>query len=522
MARPRNKRPVSVEIYQSDYDHLWHGYITVGVKPNGKPDRRHRTGKTRDECEAKVRELEDEIAAKKLAPAGRAPTVEQYLTGWLAGLRHRYKTMEDYRRVVTTQLIPLLGGHRLTDDGLRPEHVRNMMETVEANLSASAAHRAHRILRSALSDAVREELLTRNVAKLVRPPTVEEKEIEPLTVKEVRAVLGQIYQLPRNQARWLLALTYGMRQGETLALARHRPDQPRLPGDIDLEAATLTVREKQLRHRWLHGCADPARCARWMHGCATSKRCDRDAWQCPSRTVRCRTKACPPQWRHGCDVEPCGKSLAYVCPARVKVRTCKRHLGAGGCPELCPPGCTGHARTCPQRRGGGLVKEPPKSNAGKRTLVLPPPIIDALRRDEAQQQADRELAANLWRDSGLWFTGPLGQPIDPRADYQQWQDMLAAARVAPARLHDARHTAATFLLVLGVDNRTVMDMLGWSQESMLDRYQHVVDELRKEAASRIEQLWWPAPPGPGSDPGTATDHATAPDQGRRRGYLHAV
>ena len=67
-----------------------------------------------------------------------------------------------------------------------------------------------------------------------------------------------------------------------------------------------------------------------------------------------------------------------------------------------------------------------------------------------------------------------------------------AAGVRDARLHDARHTAATMLLVQGVDSRTVMDLLGWSQVTMTRRYQHVVDELRTEATRRIGALLWPA------------------------------
>jgi integrase len=62
--------------------------------------------------------------------------------------------------------------------------------------------------------------------------------------------------------------------------------------------------------------------------------------------------------------------------------------------------------------------------------------------------------------------------------------------VRPARLHDARHTAATFLLVQGVDQRVVMDMLGWTSPTMTARYQHVVPELVEEANRRMSELLW--------------------------------
>ncbi|WP_442937483.1 tyrosine-type recombinase/integrase [Nocardioides sp. URHA0020] len=74
--------------------------------------------------------------------------------------------------------------------------------------------------------------------------------------------------------------------------------------------------------------------------------------------------------------------------------------------------------------------------------------------------------------------------MDPRADLREWKEILAEAGVRDVRLHDARHTAATILLVQGVDKRVVMDLMGWSSEAMLRRYQHVVDELRVEAVRK--------------------------------------
>ncbi len=97
----------------------------------------------------------------------------------------------------------------------------------------------------------------------------------------------------------------------------------------------------------------------------------------------------------------------------------------------------------------------------------------------------------MWEDHGLVFCQPTGRPIDPRADWASWKALLAEAGVRDARLHDARHTAATLLLVQGVNARTVMDIMGWTEARMLSRYQHVVDELRRDAADRMGQALWP-------------------------------
>ncbi|MEP7740462.1 hypothetical protein ABKW28_22705, partial [Nocardioides sp. 31GB23] len=51
--------------------------------------------------------------------------------------------------------------------------------------------------------------------------------------------------------------------------------------------------------------------------------------------------------------------------------------------------------------------------------------------------------------------------------------------------------AATFLLVQGVDSRVVMALLGWSSPSQLHRYQHIVDDLRRDAAHRMASILYP-------------------------------
>ena len=58
-------------------------------------------------------------------------------------------------------------------------------------------------------------------------------------------------------------------------------------------------------------------------------------------------------------------------------------------------------------------------------------------------------------------------------------------------LHDARHTAATLLLMQKVPARVAMQVLGHSQISLtLGTYSHVVPELATEAAERMGAALW--------------------------------
>lgn len=55
-------------------------------------------------------------------------------------------------------------------------------------------------------------------------------------------------------------------------------------------------------------------------------------------------------------------------------------------------------------------------------------------------------------------------------------------------MHHASHTAATVLLLLGVPDRTVMAIMGWSNSAMAGRYQHVTDVIRRDVARRLDGL----------------------------------
>ena len=160
--------------------------------------------------------------------------------------------------------------------------------------------------------------------------------------------------------------------------------------------------------------------------------------------------------------------------------------------------CDERPSRCPERVDGGLVLAELKTKQSRRTLPLPAPLLVALRKHRQRQREARIHAGTVWRDSGLVFTTITGRPVSPRDHSVHWTAFLEGLGIRPARLHDARHTAATLLLVQGVDQRVVMTMFGWTSPSMTTRYQHVVPELVEEANRRMSELLW-----------GATDHGTA-------------
>ncbi|MCU1691032.1 MAG: integrase family protein [Frankiales bacterium] len=226
-------------------DGRWHGYVTIGVRPDGSRDRRHREGATRAEVVAKLKELEQGRDAGVVLVAGKRLTVGEWMEQWLvisAG-RVRPRTLGSYEVWVRRHIQPAVGGLRL--DRLQPEHLEALYaEMRRKGLAPASALKVHRILHRALAVALQRGHVGRNVAKLVDAPRVPHEEIVPLSSEEARRLIQEA-QGSRNGARWTVALALGLRQGEVLG-AQWR--------DVDLEAGTWRVRRQLQRHVYRHGC----------------------------------------------------------------------------------------------------------------------------------------------------------------------------------------------------------------------------------------------------------------------------
>jgi integrase len=167
---------------------------------------------------------------------------------------------------------------------------------------------------------------------------------------------------------------------------------------------------------------------------------------------------------------------------------------------------------CPKRKLINCESGSTKSDAGRRIVGLPPVLVQLLAEHRSAQSREREAARQLWHEGDWVFTSQTGCPLVPNSDYHRWKALLKAAGVRDARLHDARHTAATVLLILGVPERTVMGVMGWSNTSMASRYQHITDPIRRDVAARVGGLIW-ATDQPDFEP-TETKTETRPPQGK--------
>lgn len=98
-------------------------------------------------------------------------------------------------------------------------------------LDARTVLHAHRLLTKALSDAVRRELVTRNVAAVVKPPSLDGREVQILERGRLAAVIAAVRGTPLY-APVFLFLTAGLRRGELMALQWR---------DLDLDGGKLRI-----------------------------------------------------------------------------------------------------------------------------------------------------------------------------------------------------------------------------------------------------------------------------------------
>jgi integrase len=218
-------------IYQRK-DGRWVAQVDLGwIK--GKRARKSYYGETRNEVHTLL--VKAMAALQQGLPiVGERQTVADYLGWWVENVAKstvRSSTWESYEELVRLHLAPAF--KKIPLSKLTPQQIRSFMtERLASGLSTRRVQYIHAVLRAALNTAVKDQLLVRNPASIVKPPRVVEKEVRPLTQEQARSFLKSI-QGDRLEALFTVAVSIGLRQGEALGLRW---------SDVDFEAGTLRVR----------------------------------------------------------------------------------------------------------------------------------------------------------------------------------------------------------------------------------------------------------------------------------------
>ncbi|WTY87037.1 site-specific integrase [Sphaerisporangium sp. NBC_01403] len=264
----------SIFAYKTGYA----GYVWV-TTPDGKRTRKWCYGKTREETHEKWLKLHGEAAKGPVAT--KYPTLAAYLSRWLSEViepNREPTTYVAYEPLVRLYIVPGLGKKRLdkltvrdvqtwlnelatlcTCCDQRKDHKRPVPkqrccskgQCCKGYPSRSTIASIRRVLRSALGNAIREELISKNVAALTTLPgvgkTKKKRQHGVWSVDEARRLLEHLRaEDDPLYAAYVLILVLGLRRGEVLGLAWDCVD---LAGEQLWISRQLTRVRGQLLHR---------------------------------------------------------------------------------------------------------------------------------------------------------------------------------------------------------------------------------------------------------------------------------
>ena len=147
----------------------------------------------------------------------------------------------------------------------------------------------------------------------------------------------------------------------------------------------------------------------------------------------------------------------------------------------------------PRKKGGGGKCYWSTLKNGKSRIVLPAPfVMDVLRHHKAVQASQKLAAGPLWDEGdfpNLVFTHPNGYHYIQPTIWKEFQKILKKAGLQHYRVHDLRHTFAVNSIKAGDDIKTLQENMGhYPAAFTLDKYGHVVDEMRKASSERMQKL----------------------------------
>jgi integrase len=211
------------------------GYV---LTVNGGRRRVRAYGATRLEAHMRIQELLEQ-SRKGVPVAASATTVSSWLDHWMTNVvavKNRPRTVELYEATIRLHIKPLLGAKKLTH--LSVTDVQAAINALlTAGHSARTVHKMRTVLSAALGRAQREEIVIRNVARLVELPTYERKTIRPWNVEQATRFLHEV-EGHTWEAGYQLLILCGMRRGEVLGLRW---------SDIDFMTDTLEVAQQLQR-----------------------------------------------------------------------------------------------------------------------------------------------------------------------------------------------------------------------------------------------------------------------------------
>jgi integrase len=195
----------------------WKGAVVVGLTSEGREDRRWVSGQTAEEVRQKLQEIQSAVQSNTLS-SNSDHTVESFIKLWLEHKQRfvRAITLHSYRVVLQHHCIPFIGKIKLTKL-VASDLDRLYAKLLDRGLSTRVVRYTHCLIGGMLKQALRWDILARNVAEAATPPGLKTAEAIIWSVQEALTFLEHA-QNDRLNALWYTTLFSGMRRAEVLGL----------------------------------------------------------------------------------------------------------------------------------------------------------------------------------------------------------------------------------------------------------------------------------------------------------------
>lgn len=148
-------------------------------------------------------------------------------------------------------------------------------------------------------------------------------------------------------------------------------------------------------------------------------------------------------------------------------------------------------QTIPKLKDGKPVIKGPKNKNSVRKLAIPASLVSELMEYRDHWRREKFKAINLWEEQEheFLFCNINGSAIDPQTLTDRWISFHRRHKLKPIRLHDLRHTAATWMISKNMHAKAIAKRLGHSKiKTTMDVYGHVFDSVDQAAASVLDDM----------------------------------
>jgi integrase len=222
-------------LYENKKRGRWVAQVTL---PDGR--RKARSGKTRQEAQKLLRQMQREIEAGLHGSRDGEQTLREFARAWLDNRTLRLTTRVSYESIYRLHVAPRgkdgIGDLKLTR--VTPKALHDFYAHKRAGgLSSTSVHHIHAFIHVVLNSARKLGILPSNPADLAEAPPIRTKPMQPLSREQLPAFLAALGGT-RDEALHSLALGTGLREAEILGLRW---------SDVDSQRHELRVRQGMKR-----------------------------------------------------------------------------------------------------------------------------------------------------------------------------------------------------------------------------------------------------------------------------------